>query len=111
MTRRRRSGREPERISTFPNFFGKVIARSASQRTKPEKLAGLMAQLAAIARRLRQFYEAQAKERQITAGKEHGRGQKTLPEKVREVNRKERESANQAGKAAGVNGRSDRHCN
>ena len=54
---------------------------------------------AMVAQGLRQFYDAQAKERQGT------RTDLNIPELFREGNRKERESANQAGKAAGVNGR------
>jgi hypothetical protein len=66
-------------------------------------------QRAMVAQGLRPFYKAMAKERQRESGgdQKSEAARKSVPEKVPEpiTDRKARESRNQAGKAAGVNGR------
>ena len=55
-----------------------------------------------VAQKLKPFYEADAKERQIASGKEYGKGSKV---KVKIPEPKQGQSRDAAGKAVGVNGR------
>ena len=55
-----------------------------------------------VAQKLKPFYEADAKERQIASGKEYGKGSKV---KVKIPEPKQGQSRDAAGKAVGVSGR------
>ncbi len=62
-------------------------------------------QKAVIASRLMPFYTQAAKERQVEAGKQHGKGQDSKEvEKIPQAKQKTK-ARDEAGKAAGVNGR------